>query len=331
MTKKAAKKSATVNEFDQSPQPTFAAVQDAVGTQHPTQDCEPKPWDWRRPQRLTPGQAALLLGFYVQLPAYSYALGPLVALSDGLPVSKVMLLDNCLSRLGHHDTEKFYCESDLGKFSTANKIATALYFREIYKLQFIIASFWSGRSELRDWYLAGKSVGAMVNLVVMPKPTRQTETEWKSNLENQIDAMGAAIRMAAGWRFDSNTTSSLCESFVRLSKGWPTEKQGDDLQIWLMGRVETLATRITDAPSQIASLEEQLKEERDRFVYEQMTINRLYGKDLLNAVNEERDRRAWPHIRKIDDLRAIAEKYARDNGAPRPPKRAGGRKPDSEE
>lgn len=338
MRKKSAKKAATIGDSEQFTVPAaagdLAARQDLTPASGSTSievtKTKPEPQ-----QELPPNRAAFLLGFYVQLPAPDLVFEPLVALCDGLPVTKVMLLDNCLARILTAQTEEhFHGYASCGGSATSQAVTSSsrwLYLVEIEKLQTIAANFWSGRSELRHWYGAGNSVGALMALLVQGKTKEQSEQDFIEEIGRQLDATGEAIRLAAKWSYEAAVSSTICAGFHRIRERFPADEKGFKLKSSMCKYVEQLAVSISNVPSRIPALTNRLKEEQAEFVYEQMTIHKNFGTDLFDLVKQERERRAWPIINHADTLREIADKHALDHGLLRPPRRSPGRKPDNEE
>jgi len=338
MRKKSAKKAATIGDSEQFTVPAaagdLAARQDLTPVSESTSievtKTKPEPQ-----QELPPNRAAFLLGFYVQLPAPDLVFEPLVALCDGLPVTKVMLLDNCLSRIAAAQANKhFHSSSSCGGSATSQAVTSSsswLYLEEIDKLRTIATNFWSGRSELRHWYGAGNSVGALMALLVRGKTIKQSEQDFIEEIGRQLDATGEAIRLAAKWSYEAAVSSKICFDLHRIRKELPANEKGFKLELGMCMSVQELAASISNVPSRIPALTNRLKEEQAEFVYEQMTIHKNFGTDLFDLVKQERERRAWPIINHADKLREIADKHALDHGLLRPPRRSPGRKPDNEE
>lgn len=282
-------------------------------------------------QESSKNRAAFLLGFYLQIPAVEAVIDPLVMVGGCLPVVSVLLIDNCLSRIGSLDVgiaiaPRRQLRPGLFVERTDRERADSfLRHQETIKLRALARNLWKGRSELRAWYVAGVAVGI---LAVRLEESVENGRPKVTDFSDLVDAACAEIREAAKWSTAASVTSEACERICKLPGEWleytaaptPSAAVGD----WRCERVENLARLIVDI--QRATLEKvAILEERAQFIYEGFTVHGLYGKSLQTMVNEEGKIRGWESIERQDKLRAYANKFASDHQLPPIPDRAPGR------
>lgn len=277
---------------------------------------------------LSKSGAAFLLGFNLQIPSVNEVIEPLLKVCDGLSISKLILLDNSLTRVNEYDAELtgFSEESTAegSRFSAVPDVSQAhmekfafLHHFELQKLQAIAASLWSGQSPLRDWYMAGVAVGAFVGLL----KNDPGNTSMTSQRQERCDKACAAIRAAARRSSDPDILLNCCKRLLQL----PNELEAlKNVRRWWQILGLEFATTIANVCDLQASNRQTAIEERDQFIYEQITIHDKHGKELLDLVNKERDSRTWPEVGNPDKLRERAVKYAHDHNLAPPPSRPAG-------
>lgn len=269
---------------------------------------------------LPKNRAAFLFGFYLQIHAVDSVIAPMMAVCSGLPVVKILLIDSCLSRIGALDTDITFRKLPGARFELE---------MEIIKLRAISRSLWSGRSELRSWYLAGVAVGL---LVVRLEESMAQRTLTAADFAEATDFACAEFRKAAKWRPSQSIESESCQRILQLSGEWlqylTSEGKKVD-SVWLCRWVEEFANILTDN-YESSSVESSGNEERAQFIYEGFAIHGLFGKELLTRVNKTGETRGWMRIENPDKLREIANKYAADHQLSPVPERARGRMRDAE-
>ncbi len=285
------------------------------------------------PVPLPKNRAAFLFGFCAQLPSVDAIVEPMLAVCDSLSSNKIMLLDNCLSRIAAYDVElagvpqidddyRWHLYSNDEKHRLHNLLHQRRF--EVIKLRATSASLWTGRSELRSWYLAGVALG---ELLVHLEESRAAVSR-DADLDNRVlDRACETFRKAARWRGDSTSIREACDAILEI----PAKQLDEHGRLKLYDSGFDLSLRISDSQSNRPAIVEQAKFDRDQFIYEHVMVHGEVGKAALAAVNVARQRQSWPDVTDPERIIVIARQFANRNNKPLPSERAGGRKPDAEE
>jgi len=285
------------------------------------------------PEPLPKNRAAFLFGFCAQLPAVDAIIEPMLAVCDSLSSNKIMLLDNCLSRIAAQDVELAgvpHNGDDLRwrhySSDARHRLESLFHQRrfEIAKLRATAASLWTGRSELRSWYLAGVALGELLVHLAESKAVVSCDAA----IDNRVlDRACEAFRQAARWRPGSTFLREACDAILEIPAK-TIEEQG---RFKPYDSGFDLSLRISDSQSTRRAVEEKAKVDRDQFIYERVMVHGEVGKAALASVNEARRLQTWPEVADPENIIEIARQFAKRNNKPLPPARVGGRKPDAEE
>lgn len=273
---------------------------------------------------------AFLLGLYIELPAVDTIIKPLVRLSPMLCIPKVVLLDAALARLGAYDVER-------SSFSGAGNlilreaderrrdVVDFLHSMEVEKVKTIADLLWNERTELANWYRAGRAVRVVVHACDRgnSNPTQQA-------IEKALNCLKRAAsyrkceptsEIAPGltmWLEQMILTPPVPESGLKKAARKKTPPPGEiqgspssDNQDQSLRVVESLASEIRDLQEDTRSLKQRLRDERDAQIYEKC-VEQLNSTEVRTIINRKimEEQPLWEKLTDDDDIRKIASCYA---------------------
>ncbi len=279
-------------------------------------------------------RTAFLLGLYVELPAVDAIVEPLVQLSDMLSISKLILLDSALARLGQYDAERsmFPPKNSMarGSLDPADRRqcsnAEFLLYCEHQKVRIIADNLWEGRTELAAWYRAGRAIGVLVNacdsdhtaptpeaVVLANASLNQAASHWHTEIHPESGS-GLAVWLSQ-WDGHSNTENAAAgknkQKALKPKSVKPTKAKKKEPENKELRAVETLASEIQDRPEDTRSFKQRMRDDRDQFIYE-MFFAKLDAAEIRELTNRKikDETLPWEKLASKVDLRSIANLYA---------------------
>lgn len=276
---------------------------------------------------------AFLLGLYVALPAVDSIVEPLVQLSPQLSMPKVLLLDAALSLLGEYDVERstFPSKGTMGRNRLGSveqrrcQAVEFLYTTVRAKVGTIAGLLWDGQTELADWYRTGLAVGGLIEIC--------DDTDWYPTPQLISNARNCLQQAASYWKrglvpeSGSGLDNWLTELGSRFVETGSSTTVPDSMtagsshgRLQQLRAVEGIATQIQDRQDDTRSEQQRLRDDRDRFIYE----NFHHGYDaseIVELVNKriKEENLGWKKLIKGNDIRSIANQYANKFNKPQVP------------
>ncbi len=261
-------------------------------------------------------RAAFLVGLYLQVGRVDCIYHPFLKIAPVLAPAKVILLDATMARSrsllsrARILEETFAPEGEWPQFSSVLiegnpqfqfQLLKGEFCSELRVLRDISAQLWTGQSRTRSWYESGIACGALLNCLptswTMYPPCRVTPTE--TEFRERQESVASLVR---------NAHKGNVEQVVRLREAI-IDLRGDrmDATVHLGDASDCIADSSTGGASRA--------DVRNQYIYEQIVLHEQWGGNLLEQVNDERDR-AWPEVKDPSKLREYANNYARRHGLP---------------
>ena len=273
-------------------------------------------------QKQSRNRSAFLLGLYLGRQQLDETRLHVFQLSDIMPISKILLLDAALARIELYDCETAgmrglaILNTEIGLFATAySRTRDFLMVREWEYVMAAAEHMIDDSREIHPWYAAGLYAGQLVEDMSPTKRRGQSIEDFSERIIAFSDLIGlASNRRPVASRSKSNEqlASYLARIFLQ-----PLSFEG------FLAILLELPAMIEDPVPNPSMTPQEL---RDEFIYERL-IDGLHGTQAVRVVGEECDKQQWDRPGSWDQIKRIADNYARDYGVPHPLPRPQGRPP----